>query len=84
MATRKSKHARALAKREEFLANVKQTGLQAQRKDREERERKMREAWKDQHEKKHSWKKRIKECPLCGDEIKAAKQISQELMGATA
>lgn len=37
MATRKQKHAAAMAKREEFLAMERERGLQAQRDDRERR-----------------------------------------------
>ncbi len=44
MATKKQKHAAAMARREQFLAEVKATGLQAQRTDQEFRKRKEEQA----------------------------------------
>lgn len=79
MATKKQKRAAALAKRAAFEEEYRRSGLEAQRKDREHRARKLREEWRENHEKRHSWKKRIKECPICQDEIRAAKRAGQEL-----
>lgn len=39
MATKKQKHARALAAREEYLRREREVGLEAQRRDREQREK---------------------------------------------
>ena len=74
MATKKQKRAAALARREAFLAEERERGLNALRKERERRAYEARKEWQEQHDKKHSWKKRIKECPICKDEIKAAKR----------
>lgn len=77
MATKKQKRAIAEAKRKEFMDEIRRTGLEAQRKDREYRMRKLKESQKDQHEKKHSWKKRDPECLWCKDEIRAANAAMQ-------
>lgn len=47
MATRKQKHEVALAKRERRLAEEQASGLEAQRKDREHREKKLRDAQRE-------------------------------------
>lgn len=78
MATKKAKRAAAEAKRAKMLEEYRRTGLEAQRKDREHRERKELEAWQDQHDKKHSWKKRIKECPHCKIELRALTNKQEE------
>lgn len=67
MATKKQKRERGEEKHKRFMAEIRKTGLEAQRKDREHREKKNREAWREQHDTKHTWKKRLKECPLCQD-----------------
>ena len=71
MATKKQKRERGEQKRMHFMAEIKRTGLEAQRKDREYRDKKNRELWSNQHEKKHDWKRRVKECPLCQEIIRA-------------
>ena len=76
MATKKQKRERGEQKRVHFMAEIKRTGLEAQRKDREHREKKHREAWRDQHDKKHNWKRRIKECPLCQDITRASSKAT--------
>jgi hypothetical protein len=73
VATKKQKREQGERKHLHFMAEVKQTGLEAQRKDREHRKQKEREAWREQHDKKHSWKKRLKECPICQDVLRAEK-----------
>jgi hypothetical protein len=77
VATKKQKRAAALARRERFLAAEREVGLNALRIDRERRAYEERKLWQEQHDKKHSWKKRIKECPLCQDEIKLAKTVDR-------
>jgi len=84
VATKKQKRARALAKRQEFMETVKQTGLEALRKDQEHRRRKELEAWEKQHETKHSWKKRIKECPHCRIEMAAGQRNAESLEDSAA
>lgn len=71
MATKKQKRAALMARREAFFEEHRRTGLEAQKKDRERRAHQEREAWREQHEKKHSYKKLIAECPLCQDIRKA-------------
>lgn len=66
MTTKKQKHAEALARREAYLAAERQIGLKALEKDHAEQARKEREAWQEQHDKKHRGN-RIAECPLCKD-----------------
>lgn len=74
MATKKQKREAAEAKRQARLDEMRQSGLEAQRKDREHRAKEERKAWRKQHDEKHSWKKRIVECPLCRDILKAQKK----------
>lgn len=78
MATKKEKRAAALARHQEFMASVRETGLSALKKDRKHRAAKLRDEWRENHDKRHSWKKRIVECPLCQDEIKAAALLSSQ------
>lgn len=75
MATKKQKHEAAMARREKWLADRRESGLRAQKQDRDVREYRrhqaaLREAAKDGH-KKHSKKKPDKNCILCQDLIKA-------------
>lgn len=79
MATKKQKRAAALAKHEADMKAYREGGLQALQKDREYRAHKEREDWRANHDKRHSWKKRIKECPICNDEIAAAKRAAPAL-----
>lgn len=72
MATKKQKRQALLQKREKFEANLKRSNQEALRKERERREEENRRAWQENHDKRHSWKKRIKECPLCKDALKGA------------
>lgn len=71
MASRKVKHARALARREKFMAEYRRTGLEALRRERLRRERQIYEQWKDRHEgtdkiKPHS-NVFVENCPWCAD-----------------
>lgn len=79
MATKKQKHAAALARREARLAEIAERGLKAQQMDQARRAAEERAQWRDNHDKRHSWRKRIQECPICQDEIKAAKRAGREL-----
>lgn len=65
MATKKQKHAQALAKRQALEEELRQSGLRAQEADRARREAEARKVWQDQHDKKHF--KFIDECPICTD-----------------
>lgn len=76
MATKKEKRRRALEKRQEFMEEVRQNGLKAQRMDRERRHKKALRDWQEPHDKDHSWKRRVAECPHCAEEIKRARQIA--------
>lgn len=76
MATKKQKRAAAHAKHLQYMKDYSQSGLEAQRKDRAERHEKNCQAWQTNHDKNHSWKKRIKECPICQGEMKAARESS--------
>jgi len=60
------------------------SGLAAQRADQQNRASKLRQSWQKQHDQKHSWKKRIKECPLCQDELRNIKADQKRLEEATA
>lgn len=83
MATKKQKRQAMLEKRAKFEEEIRRTGLEALRKDREARRSKELKDWQEQHESKHSWKKRIKECPHCRIEIRAAEQASKEVQVAS-
>lgn len=78
MATKKQKREAAIAKHEAEMAEIRQTGLTAQRKDIQHRRRQELQEWEDNHKKNHSWTKRIKECPHCRIEIHAAKQAEKQ------
>lgn len=78
MVTKKERRAKALAKHNERMAMLRESGLKAQQMDRENRARAERQEWSKQHEEKHSWTKRIKECPHCQDEIKEANRARQK------
>lgn len=82
MATKKQKRTIAEAKHQAFMNEIRETGLAALAKDREHRERKNREAWLDNHQKKHSWKNRIKECPHCSDILRAAEWSARKIARA--
>lgn len=73
MATKKQKRLAGEERAKQEAFERVQSGLAAQKRDREERERQELTAWQPQHEKKHSWKKRIKECPHCRIELAANK-----------
>ena len=78
MATKKEKRARMAEKRARFEEEVRISGLEALKKERARRFEKELEAWEKSHTEKHSWRKRIKECPHCRIEINAAKKMSKE------
>ena len=65
MATRKEKHARGLARREEYLREEEERNLRILQGVQEKRARELRDEWREQHDKKHF--KFITECPLCQD-----------------
>lgn len=77
MATKKQKREAAEAKHKAFMEAERLSGLEAQRKDRAERKRQELNAWQEQHEKKHSWKKRVAECPHCQIIASAVKRGSK-------
>jgi hypothetical protein len=79
MATKKQKRAAGIAKHEAFLEEMRRSGLEAQRKDRERKERMLLQEWQDQHDKKHSWKKVIDECPHCQLVKKAQNQSRRQI-----
>ncbi len=70
MATKKQKHARAVAKREEFMKQLKIDGQKALRRSHELRRIKERKAWQQKHDKEHTWKKMDPKCPICSDRMK--------------
>lgn len=78
MATKKQKHAQVMQRREERLSTIRESGLKAQRLDREKRAKELRAQWQENHDKRHSWKKRIAECPICQDEIRAARRSENQ------
>lgn len=67
MATKKQKHAAALAKRQAYLDKEKAIGQQALEAERRRREIRNREAWEKGHKKHYKF---VDECPHCSD-IKA-------------
>lgn len=71
MATKKVKRALARARHEHFMEEYRRDGLAALRKDRERRKRKAYQEWEETHNKDHSKKKPIEECPWCRDIVKA-------------
>lgn len=73
MATKKQKREAGFQKHLRESEDLRRSGLEAQRKDRETRTKKEREAWQENHDKKHSWKNLVKECPLCQDKMKHSK-----------
>lgn len=83
MATKKQRREAALRKHEERMAELRQTGLEAQRKDRARRFAKELQDWEKQHTEKHSWTKRIKECPHCQLELAAAAKSPRQTQEAS-
>ncbi len=66
MATKKQKRLLARQRFEEHLAEVRTSGLEAQRADREQRQRKELQEWQENHDKRHKGEgKQVKECPHC-------------------
>ncbi len=65
MTTKKQTRQALETKRERMLEELRQTGLEAQKRDRARREYEIRQAWSAAHEKKHH--KFVDECPLCSD-----------------
>lgn len=65
MATRKEKHARAVAAREAWLEEERQRGLKILEAARQKRAIEVRDEWRPRHEEKHF--KFVDECPLCQD-----------------
>lgn len=83
MATKKQKHQQAMEKRQRFLDDMKREGEEAVRKDREHRRRQELQEWQENHDKRHSWKKRIAECPHCKIELSASRRAEQEEVQST-
>jgi len=79
VATKKQKHEVAMARRERWLEERKASGLKAQKDDHEYREKKIREASRATHDKKHSWKKLDKDCILCQDRLKSQNTNNKEV-----
>lgn len=77
MATKKEKRARALAKREAFLANEAEIGRKAIEADHKRRAIEARKRWETAHEKHYKFDD---DCPLC-KEIKV-KQANERLTAA--
>lgn len=75
VATKKQKREAALKKREKYIQAEREIGLAALEKSRALRQIELREQWRKQHEKKHSWKRLVKECPLCQDKMNNGKQV---------
>lgn len=65
MATKKQKREALLERRAREEEERRQSGLRAQRVDQERRAREVRQAWQEQHDKKHF--KFVDECPVCSD-----------------
>jgi hypothetical protein len=74
VATKKQKRQAALAKHEEWLNKRRETGLQAQAKDKERRRQKKRDEQREKHNKEHSWKTLDKDCVLCQDKMEDARR----------
>lgn len=64
MATKKQKHAAALARREKFLAEERELGRKAIEAARHQREAEARKAWEKGHEKHFKF---VDECPHCAE-----------------
>lgn len=79
MTTKKQRHEAVMVRREQWLADRRESGLKAQKADQEYREQKKREAARSTHDKKHSWKKIDNDCILCQDLLEAQKQESRKL-----
>lgn len=74
MATKKQKRAVAEAKREKFLADLKRENQMVLDRVRAKRDQKNRESWREVHDKSHSWRKLVDECPFCQDRAEEAKK----------
>lgn len=81
MATKKQKRQALQAKHDKFMSELKRSNQEALRKSQERREEENRRAWQDNHDKNHSWKKRIKECPHCQDAIKSQRRAIESSPG---
>lgn len=68
MATKKQKREASAAKRVKWLHDRRVSGLQAQKDDHKDRKNKLREAWREKHNKNHDWKTIDKNCILCLDQ----------------
>ncbi len=74
MATKKQKRQRGIEKHHSFMDAYRRSGLEELRKARAARFKEKLQEWQDQHDKKHNWKNRPKECPHCEIIRKAASQ----------
>lgn len=76
MTTKAQKRLAAQKKREAFLEEIRQSGLEAQRIDHEIRRKEELRAWQNIHDKKHHTF--IKECPHCQDIQKQQRQSTRD------
>lgn len=74
MATKKQKREAGRLKREKWLAERRESGLQAQARDKENRKNKKRDEQREKHNKEHSWKVLDKKCILCLDRLDEARR----------
>lgn len=74
MVAKRIKRAINRARHEEYMAEYRRTGLEAQKKDRDSRARKKYQEWEEPHNTKHSSKKPVEECPWCQDVVRAKKR----------
>lgn len=73
MATKAQKREAGRIKHQRFIADIKRTGLEAQRRDREHRKQKHLSDTEVEHKKSHGWKKLVKDCPHCDEMIAKSK-----------
>ncbi len=78
VATKKQRREIAYQKHVAYMEEVRLSGLKAQKKDRENREREHRRNWKDKHDSDHSWKNLHPHCPLCQDKKASSKKRKKE------
>lgn len=81
MATRKQKHERALQHHAQRMEENRRRGEAALQQDRARRAALELQEWEDNHNKNHSWQKRIKECPHCRIEMRAARKAAEDQDG---
>lgn len=75
MTSKKQKREIMKAKREAFEREMHESGMKALKDERERRQHKELDEWRDNHVKNHSIDKMIKECPHC--RIKMAREARE-------